>query len=260
MKDMKVGIIGGGTVGKATFRVFNEFVKDCCVYDRVLERRTDHLVYVLASDIVFVCLPETEVDSFFASLTVGTSLTTNFVLKSTVPIGFTKRMSVKYSTPNLVHSPEFLTERCALTDAQMPARNIVGLTGNGFNAPSLRALYGWRFPGTPLLTMSSDESEAVKLMTNAFFSTKVAFFNEMRMLADRLGLDWDTVHDGILGDGRIAHSHTLVPGPDGKHGFGGKCLPKDLLALMGCMGEAKLDHPLLVAANYRNIAIDRESS
>lgn len=253
---MKIGIIGGGMVGRATARCFMEN-HEIRVYDKVPERSTHNLHEVMCeSEIIFVCLPTpagpkgqadlTYLEKFFAHC--GRLLhDKNFVLKSTVPIGTTKRLAAKYNLTNLVHSPEFLTARCSLVDAQTPARNIVGCTpgnqvgevivcpdGTFINTPHyicpriLQRLYRGRFPGVPIHTMTSDESEAVKLFTNGFFSVKLAYFNEIYSLVSKLGLDWEAVRAGMLSDGRITHSHTQVPGPDDKLGFGGACLPKDL--------------------------------
>ena len=101
---------------------------------------------------------------------------------------------------------------------------------------ALHSLYLARFPGVPVHVMTSDESEAVKGFQNGFFAVKVSYWNECRTLADKLGLNWDTVMEGILADGRIAHAHTKVPGPDGKFGFGpdspNGCLQKDSASLV----------------------------
>ncbi len=69
-------------------------------------------------------------------------------------------------------------------------------------------------------------------MNNCFFATKVSFMNEMRIIADKCGADWDKAVDGFIRDGRIGHSHLNVPGHDGKFGFGGSCFPKDIQALI----------------------------
>lgn len=113
----------------------------------------------------------------------------------------------------------------------------------------LNRLYKSRFPGVPLYMMTSDESEAVKLFTNGFFAVKIAFFNEVRALADKLGLDWERVLGGVLSDGRISHNHTQVPGPDGQRGFGGACLPKDLANLIQCLYDAETSSPYLSVCN-----------
>ena len=100
--------------------------------------------------------------------------------------------------------------------------------------------------------MSSDESEAVKLFLNGFFSVKVAYFNEVNALASRLDLNWDNILKGLLSDGRVAHSHTQVPGPDGKFGFGGTCLPKDLANLVHCLESNGCMAQVTYAALLRN--------
>lgn len=245
---MKIGIIGNGVVGNATARSYMEHA-EVRVYDVIPEKATHSLGDVINSDIVFICLPSPQestglgCDTHLIENLFGVLKNTidNYVLKSTVPIGFTRRMGIKYGLPNLVHSPEFLTARCAVTDAQLPARNIIGgPPGSGECYEVLENLYRKRFPGIQVIHMTSDESEAVKLFQNSFFAVKVAFFNEINQLADRLGLDWDTVREGMLTDGRIAHSHTTVPGPDGQYGFGGTCLPKDLANVTAILIDAGL--------------------
>ncbi len=260
---MKIGVVGGGVVGRATARCWLEHVEAVHVYDVLPERSTSGMLDILLCDLIFVCLPEAAVEEFFAALAGSPA---NFVLKSTVPIGTTRRLAEKYRLQNLVHSPEFLTARCAMTDVQMPARNIMGIVQKDFggNCPDMLVeLYERRFPGVPVYLMSSEESEAVKLFTNGFFAVKIAYFNEIRALADRLNLDWDAIRVGMLSDGRIAHSHTQVPGPDGKFGFGGGCLPKDLEMLIDQIEENNpndhhsLHSSVTRAVCHRNNHIDR---
>ena len=270
---MRIGVIGGGVVGHATARCYLEHVDEIRVYDILKERRTHHLDYVLACDLIFVCLPTPQkknslecdtssVEGFFREYAVGNPAA-NYVLRSTVPIGTTRRLSERYNLPNLVHSPEFLTARCAVVDAQIPARNIIGIPGfdvlarHPYPGETLCSLYERRFPGVPTYFLSSDESEAVKLFQNSFFAVKVAYWNEVRCLADKLGLDWERIMGAILADGRIAPSHTNVPGPDGKRGFSGSCLPKDLANLIECMWQSEVEPYVTHAAHYRNRHIDR---
>lgn len=265
-----IGVVGNGVVGNATARAFMEHAEVRC-YDINPMKRTHPLDAVLGCDVVFLCLPTPQtaglrkcdtsvIDGFLLLLSeTGRWKDANLVLRSTVPIGYTRHAARFYGLPNLVHSPEFLTARCAVTDAQLPARNIVGTSveGSVLNGLKLSQLYHTRFPGVPCLTMTSDESEAVKLFLNGFFAVKVAYWNEVNRLAAAKGLDWNLVMRGVLSDGRVAHSHTKVPGPDGKYGFGGECLPKDLNNLIACFSAAELDADLLVAADANN-ARDRE--
>jgi len=229
---MRLGIVGGGVVGHATARCFVEH-HEVRVADSLKERATHGLGEVLDSDIVFLCLPTPakekggldtrHVTAFFDALPPK-KRDACFVLRSTVPVGTTAGLRLEYGLTNIVHSPEFLTARCSVLDAQIPSRNVVGGVWCKCKT-ELVSLYQKRFPGIPVLVMDSGESEAVKLFQNAFFAVKVSFWNEVRSLADKLNLNWDHVLKGILADGRITPSHTLVPGPDGLRGFGGACLP-----------------------------------
>lgn len=258
---MRIGIIGGGVVGYATAKAYSGWADEVRVYDVVKERRNHDFDNVVNCDVVFICLPEDKLDEVFSKWAIGYSnrQNANYVLKSTVPVGTTKRLAEQYNLPNLVHSPEFLTERTAVFNAANPRVNIIGCTGRVTSAPSeLRNLYGARFPHVPVVLMSSDESELVKLGTNAFFATKIAFFNELRSYADALGCDWETVVNGMLADGRIHPMHTQVPGPDGKRGFGGKCLPKDLNHFIDGMLAKKLEPMVTTAVHLRNKGIDRK--
>jgi UDP-glucose 6-dehydrogenase len=106
--------------------------------------------------------------------------------------------------------------------------NVIGLPGTSPRRHPVRELYEKRFPGTQLLLTTSDESEAAKLGLNTWFAVKVSWFNELKSFCDAQGCDFETVRRVILADGRTTTHHTQVPGPDGKRGFGGTCLPKDL--------------------------------
>lgn len=265
---MRLGIVGGGTVGGATARAFTGHVEEVRVHDRLPERSTHTRREALECDLVLVCLPTPQasgslecytghVETFFATV-MGSQ--TNFVLKSTVPIGFTRQMRERFSLPNLVHSPEFLTARTADHDAANPVRNVIGFDeafeDSNDCAERLESLYQSRFPGVPIYLMHSDESEAVKLFQNAFSAVKVACFNELRSLADKLGLDWDRVREALLAGGWINPMHTQVPGRDG-WGFSGTCLPKDLASLVHQLQQNGLIASVCVGAHNRNLH-DRE--
>lgn len=273
---MKVGVVGGGVVGKATARAYLEFADQVCVYDLDPNRRTHSMDDVLACDVVFICLPTpggkdgrldlSAVERFAVTAAAYCDINhvrPNFVLKSTVPVGTTRSLREVHGLPNLVHSPEFLTARCAQTDAMLPAQLVIGVPPGRYpqaGVAALDGLYEARFPGVPIRTMSSDESEALKLMLNGFFAIKVAYFNEARGLADRLGLDWQVLLRGILGDGRVAPYHCNVPGPDGMRGFGGSCLPKDLAQLAFHMAEQAVCSAVTAGAAVSNKHVRKEDA
>lgn len=243
-----MGVIGAGIVGSAVAKSFTEHC-GVRVWDKLAERTTHSLTEVLSCDIVHVCVPEDQLESLFRELR---GYETNFLLRSTVHVGTTMRLRRAHALPNLVHSPEFLTERCAYMDASLPARCIVGGPDCAGALVAAR-LYRHRFPHTRLIVCTADESEAIKLAVNAFFAVKVAYFNELRLLCDVLGLHWSRVLDGVLTDPRISSSHTMVPGPDGLYGFGGRCLPKDAEMLALLLETWGLNAEVTRAALRRNV-------
>jgi UDPglucose 6-dehydrogenase len=259
-----VGVVGMGFVGGAVFRGFNLYaeVKGYDIDDR---KATHTLEETLDSDFIFIAVPtpmetveggkgDTSLVTDAVSLVVNHAPRKDsvIIIKSTIPIGTTRRLQEDFDEAGynmaILHSPEFLTERAANVDFIMPARNIIGGT-NEEAMNKLQELYEHRFPGIPCLKMGPEEAELVKYGANCFFATKIMFLNEINLLAEKLDMDWEKVRNGILADGRIAHSHSCVPGHDGDKGFGGKCFPKDINALIGVMEEQGID-PLQLKATW----------
>ncbi len=267
-----LGIIGGGVLGKAIARGFMEHC-DVRVHDAIKERSTHPIEEAATADIVMIALPTpakpdgkcdtSAIDKFLNQARTEEWWTKEscYVIRSTVPIGYTGCMATQYfyGSP-LFHSPEFLTARCAMTDFQTPARNIIGSPEGSLDHgyakwvdaySKLKSLYETRFPGVPVHLMSSDASELVKLACNSFFAAKVTLFNLFYDLTQQHKLDWESVRGGILSDGRIAHAHTQVPS-FGQLGFGGACLPKDVADLFHCCRDAGVNAELLRAVIERN--------
>lgn len=265
---MRIGIVGNGVVGNATALAFADRHEVRC-YDHISDRRTHDIHETLESDVIFVCLPTPQkigslecdisgIMNFFAGR-VHTA-NRNYVLRSTVPIGTTRMLRERYDLVNLVHSPEFLTARTAVEDAANPTRLLIGNTvppgelwSNGNRcAELLNILYHQDWPNVPKFLMSSDESEAVKLFQNSFSAVKIAYFNEIRCLTDKLELNWDTCMSALLAGKWINSMHTDVPGPDGKRGYGGTCLPKDIANLADCIWKNGCSNWMTTAAMDRN--------
>ena len=255
----RIGVIGNGVLGGATARSWLEYAGEVRVYDIVPTRSTERtLDTIMECDFVFICLPTPAKEDGSCDLRNLENLCqgiagcrTNLVLRSTVPPGTTRRLSEENDLPNLIHNPEFLTARCAGVGACLPSRNIIGWTKDS-DTEGLTNLYEKRWPGVPVFTMQSDESELVKLICNAFFATKISFFNEMKQINDALTNDWEVVMDGVLSDGRIMPEHTEVPGPDGELGFGGSCLPKDLQSLIDVAMQNKVSPVIIYATLLKN--------
>ena len=240
---MKIGVIGAGTVGRATARCWMEHAEEVLAHDRIKARETHDLISTLEADYVFLCLPERELGEFFQHNVPSRFLDAPFILKSTVPIGTTRLLKETFSLKRIVHNPEFLTARCSIWDAANPPCQLIGtpdgwVVGKGRSlADDLYDLYEERFPGVPVTVLQPEETELIKLAVNAFAALKVTFFNDVHEACKRLGLSFDDVRAGMMSDGRIGNAWTKVPGPDGRQGFGGTCLPKDLDHWIETVGE-----------------------
>ena len=120
-------------------------------------------------------------------------------------------------------------------------------------------LYKWRFGKTiSIIETNFETAELIKYMTNTFLATKVSFLNEMRILSDKVGANWEDAVEGFVRDGRVGHSHLNVPGPDGKFGFGGSCFPKDIQALISFADHEDVDLNVLKGAWKTNLKVRPE--
>jgi UDPglucose 6-dehydrogenase len=181
-----------------------------------------------------------------------------FIIKSTVPIGTTSRLQKSHPSINIVHSPEFLTAKFAKEDFLNADRHIIGYVKKKSIGEKASNLFKSAFPNIPCLMMKSDESESVKYIANCFFATKVSFFNEIFLLIKKLGLDWNSIINGVMGDRRIGDSHFQVPGHDGDKGFGGTCFPKDINALIKTFEKNGIDPKMLKSAWSVNLDVRKD--
>ena len=268
-----IGIIGKGFVGQAVAAGFSSNSgydqAEVRIFDKDPAKSLNSLdETVNKSDVIFISVPtpaksDGSIDLSFIEevLTDCNKLSKNkntiFLVRSTVIPGTTENLQKKFPNLKIVFNPEFLTERSAYFDFINQSRVILG--GDPANTQIVKKLYQERFGSyLPVIETNYSTAELIKYMNNLFFATKVSFLNEMFLVAEKTGVDWQTAIQGFVTDGRIGHSHLQVPGPDGKFGFGGSCFPKDIQAMISFCNELGINSNVIDGAWKTNLEVRPE--
>lgn len=256
MKMQKIGIFGVGMVGGALKRYFEK--TDGCqlyLYDKKGLGSLDELN---KADFIYVCLPtpyvlnkgcDTSIIEEGIKSLVGSKV---LIIKSTVIPGTTDELQKKFPQHKFLFNPEFLTEVTADEDMSYPDRQIVGYTKESYSVTEDIML---QLPLAPYESIVPVRvAELIKYAGNTWFAVKVAMNNELYDLAKKIGFseeEWSDVISGVSADKRIGRTHLTVMHKD-KRGYSGKCLPKDIKALLEFSKEKGVDMPVRKATNDYN--------
>ena len=228
---MRIAIIGVGFVGKAVARAFSNC--ELLLVDPKLGVDIES-VKQFEPQFSFICVPtpsrnDGSVDTSIVEHTVKYLLQHTYstiIVKSTVPPSF-----VQYFRDRIVVNPEFLTERNAIED-MLTAEHII-LGGPRALISRVKNLYINHSEcfSRKFIKVSGTEAAWIKYITNTMLALKVAYLNELREAVDNPA-SWTAIIRALQEDKRLGNSHWIIPGIDGKLGFGGACFPKDSKALL----------------------------
>tara|TARA_A100001015_G_C15010092_1_gene722613 strand:+ start:412 stop:1257 length:846 start_codon:yes stop_codon:yes gene_type:complete len=265
---MSVGIIGLGYVGTALKEGFKD-AHHIETYDLRKDLSTCESIDDLLkkTDLIFICVPTPMNEDGSSNLNIVFKVISQIssskflknqilIIKSTIPPGTTEHLNQKYKNLEIVFNPEFLTEANFIEDFKNQDRIILG--GPRPATTILKQFYISIFPNAAIIKTGSTHAEMVKYLANTFLATKVSFANEIKMICDKLDIDYDKVVEYASYDKRLGKSHWSVPGPDGNLGFGGSCFPKDINALINKASELNLDTKVINAAWETNLKVRPE--
>lgn len=256
---MKICVIGYGTVGKAITAAFDKSDElDYDIVDPAIKEYDQDLQEVMQScDAAVICVPtpphtDGELDDSIVVSTVDNiaGLGKPILIKSTTDIASLEYFKRMYT--NVCYSPEFLRNDHAAEDFLQEEKFIIG--------GEMDQVEGWANvfvncqPIFDVMFIDIVEAGYVKFAENAFLAMRVTFFNDLFNLMQKASpqLNYDSVVYSLGLDKRIGHSHNQVPGPDGKFGWGGHCLPKDVQGFLHWANRNGTDLPLLSAVQKIN--------
>ena len=248
---MKVGIIGVGVLGKAHRDwLLQETSHEVLAYDHHPENSNCTLEDIYNdADIVVLCVPTNgndegkldtaNIEEFLYDADQAGAGGLSIVIRSTVPVGFTRKMAGLYPRFKFYFVPEFLTEKTADEDFRYPLGLVIG------SKDERKTIVGI-FPRARIYFDANwEEAELVKLATNSFYAMKVIFANEIHDYCKEARVDYQRVKriiaanpriGSIMADNQGIDVHLRIA-QDGKAGYGGKCLPKDTRQLVELMKE-----------------------
>lgn len=255
---MKIGIIGVGFVGGTTGEVLKEH-HELILYDKYKEPYRDPS-RLSEAEAVFISVPtpmkpsgEIDYSPIHNSLETLKQVTLNnpskplVIIRSTAVSGTTDNLERNYPF-NFAFNPEFLREKHAIEDMKNTNRIVIG-SNRMEDGQKVEAIYKPIFPDAKYIHVNNKTAEMIKYANNAMLTGQIALANELYQICKSVGIDYHQIKEVLLLDDRIA-KNISVPGHDGDLGFGGKCLPKDLNALI-YLARENLYRPYILEEVWR---------
>lgn len=246
---MKIGIVGYGHVGKALGKLFPG--AEICDEPLGIGSRAG----VNGSDAAFVCVPTPEAadgscDTSLVEEVIGWLDAKVIIIRSTVSVGFTESQTAK-TGKRIVFQPEYYGETAAHPFADLGARGWLTFGGTTPDVNlAIRAYQSVSNAEVKFVLTDARTAELAKYMENCFLALKVTFCNEFYDIAQGLGVDYNELREVWLEDPRIGRSHTFVY--EDNRGFSGKCLPKDVNAMIRQSDSLGINVGLLRSMKARN--------
>lgn len=244
MCKINVGIVGCGVIGNALINWIENNNSNCNILklDPAKNLNDD----ISKADIIFISIHIPTENDLSQNLSDLEEIIKNvpnvpIFIRTTIKPGTSEMLSKKYNK-NVNFMPEFLTERTSIEDFD----NQPMIFTNNYD------LLSKIFVDKAYITMSSLEAEVTKYTHNVFGALKVTYFNGVYEYCQKLGIDYEKVHQGVLLSGYINQPHTNVPGPDGKLGYGGKCFPKDVSAFIESTNNCEFNKILKLLPDINN--------
>ncbi|NIA20430.1 MAG: hypothetical protein GWP05_00325 [Anaerolineaceae bacterium] len=249
----RIGIVGFGFVGRSMKQLFGD---DAVTYD--INDGSPGQVRINACDVAFVCVPtpvseDGACDTSIVEECVGWIDAPQIVIRSTVKPGTTERLRRETGKP-IIFQPEYIGETPAHPLVDASKHDFIILGGPIAEVSAVADLYARHYHSNVRFHFTdSTTAEVAKYMENSFYAMKVMFCNEFFDIAAAHGVDYNELREMWLADPRISRDHTFVY-PDNR-GFSGKCLPKDVLAIISsslAQGAAPALLQAIMAINERH--------
>ena len=246
---MNIGIVGYGHVGKAIHALF----PNAAVYDAPMQMGSQ--AEVNKSDVVFVCvptpsLPSGKCDTSIVEEVIMWLTAKVIVIRSTVPVGFTDAMKER-TGKRIVFQPEYYGETVDHPFSDLRHRTWLTFGGESEDVSLVIRAYQQVYNAEVRIRRTDARTaEMAKYMENCFLALKVSFCNEFYDIAGAHGIDYNELREVWLEDPRIGRSHTFVY--EDNRGYGGKCLPKDVHALISMADEKEVNADLMKSVQRKN--------